>query len=196
MLILPIGLLIALAIKQIWEIRHKLLRKLSVSLVLAGYLWGLFFFYFQFFIQMPVFWPWERNADFEIAATEISQIEKGFENVIVSNDLRGMYIYLWLKGLVKLEDIRNQPEARYSYKYQLGKFIFNRGNCDFSEANNKSLLVGQPYCLKETDELYRIKTGSYKMDSGVFALYQLATATQSAKTKIGFLSAFFFFKIY
>jgi len=145
-LILPLIFLIALGIYWLLSLKKSLLKYGFVSVLAFGYVFGFMYFCQQFFIQMPIWHSWSRSRDYAASAERIAQIGGQYQHVIVSNDLRELYIYLWLEKQISIPQIQAQPLARYQQVYTIGKFTFNRQVCSFDGYDKQTLMVGALSC--------------------------------------------------
>lgn len=168
-MVLPLSFLIALGFVWLTQIKTTFIKSGIIFIIFAMYSWGFAYFIEQFFVQMPLWRPWNRSRHYEIAAQRIASIENQYDSVIMTNDLREMYIYLWLNKKITIQDIQNQPKARYKDEYQIGKYVFNKKHCEPTKANPPSLLVTTIGCDTANIEGYT-PVEEIEFDDGVPAL--------------------------
>jgi 4-amino-4-deoxy-L-arabinose transferase-like glycosyltransferase len=181
-MVLPLTFIAAVGID--WIISHRtILNKFLVAVLIAGYGWSLVFFIHQFFVIMPIYQPWHRSRDYEIAAEIIAENEQIFDKVSISDDLREMYIYLWMNDKISLSRIREQPLARYENTYSIGKYTFSRNHCDFPDRQGATLMVGSLKCPKnlEDDNLFTLEPSRFDDGVPAFAMMTNPEATISGK---------------
>ncbi len=145
-LVIPLLVLVVLGVVQISSIKSRILRRTLLSCVCAVYVWSFGYFVQQYFIASILLKPIYRSRHYEIAARKIKDIEADYTTIVVTDDLREMYIYLWLNNVLHISDIQDQPMARYTYEYSLGKFHFNRGHCDMTGSTPNTLIVSTSQC--------------------------------------------------
>ncbi len=180
-MIFPLIIILMIGFEYINTLKKHI--KLPLFLIiLMGYIWNIAYFSHQMFVHMPFYQPWHRSRDYEEAAQVINDLGPYYDNIVISNDLREIYIYLWRHNLVSINDLQKQPLARYKYSYQLNNLLINRGSCDFSQAGNKSLLIGSKECVKNSEQdLVKISDLYFDDNSPSFGVYRLVEATPSAQ---------------
>jgi hypothetical protein len=145
-LVVPLTFLIALGIMWLYSTTKSWLRVGIFATLIILYIWSVAFFLEQLFVQMPIWRPWHRSRDYDITAQRIVELENDYKTVVISDDLREMYVYMWMNGLIDIADIQAQPLARYSDEYRIGKFIFTKDHCGPKAAEPDMLLVTVPGC--------------------------------------------------
>lgn len=182
-MVLPLTFLVVLGIDFLRELPQKVLRMLVAIILAGGYAWGILYFLQQYFVVMPQWRPWHRSQDYAITAERIAEIENQFDQVLVTNDLRELYIYLWREGKISIEDIQEQPLARYQPRYQLGKYTFSQAHCDVEQATNSAkltLVVTSTGCGDLTSSgLFLLEQTTFTDTTPAFHLYVPAAATVS-----------------
>ncbi|KUK84194.1 MAG: hypothetical protein XD98_0108 [Microgenomates bacterium 39_6] len=164
----------ALGIRLILNITRKPIRTFLLSIVLIGYGWCFGYFFNQYYNLMPIYKQHHRSQDYQLLAKAIVDVQDDYDRVIVSNDLRELYIYLWFENQIELSALRKVPLERYEDQYQVGKYIFNRNQCDFSDAKKDDLLVGSSSCsVKSERELSRLKQTYFADGEEAHSLYVL-----------------------
>jgi len=148
--------IVTLGLQVILEIKNKYLCRLLIGAVIVGYAWSFGYFYNQYFNLMPTYHQYHRSQDYQILAEAIVETQDDYERVIVSNDLRELYIYLWLENQIEISDLQQLPLARYEDEYQVGKYVFNRDQCNFSEATANDLLVGASSCVSRSAQNIKV----------------------------------------
>lgn len=175
-MLLPLSFLIVLGFDWILQLSQRPLRYGALALIAAGYLWGIPFFLQQYFVVMPLVDPWYRSQDYAITAQRIAELEPEYDRVIITNDLREMYIYLWREGAISIAEIQAQPLARYEESYQVGKYVFNRNQCDVSQAEGRTLVISTPGCGDLTDKGFEVlQETSYADGKPAMRLYKTSS---------------------
>lgn len=165
--ILPLSLLIVFGFGWICKPKNRLLKGFLLGIITLGYLWCFSYFLQQFFVQMPLWRPWYRSRSYEQAAEYLRDVEDKYEKIIFTNDLREMYIYLWSKELISIQDIQSQPLARYQDSYQIGKFVFSRRHCDTSALTSNSLVIATLGCEEDFVKQGLLLLQTINYDDGV-----------------------------
>jgi len=139
------------------------------------YLWQIAHFQMQFVVQQKVYQPWHRNNPFSEIASRVKALEADYDLIYTTNDLRPLYTYFALEGLIGLEELQAKPLARNQEDYQISKYRFNRQACYFPEIKTGVLYVAESGCkdkVSKWSELEVLETISYP--DGL-AVYQLLT---------------------
>lgn len=146
-----------------------------LCLMIIGYIWSISYFWVQFSVQQAVVTPWYRNNPYSDIAAEVSDLEADYQRVVVTNDLRPLYTYFVLEQLIRVEQLQENSRARDLEEYRLGKFVFNRGVCDFGNPDSNTLYVAEFECrmkLNYPAELHVVKTISYGDGLPVYELLE------------------------
>ncbi|NLG06574.1 MAG: hypothetical protein GX559_02655 [Candidatus Pacebacteria bacterium] len=166
-LILPLSLIIALGLEYIFHILKNLKRKwnfLFAAITVLLYVWSLAYFIQQYFIATPIIYTNARSRHYEIVTPLIKDHLNDYDQLVFSSDLREMYIYLWLEGLISIEEVQAQPLARYEANYTIGKFKFYQDSCGFPEFEGRTLYITPANCRDGRPEKLRTVEQSYLDD--------------------------------
>jgi len=178
-MLLPLSFLIILGFDWILQLSQRPLRYGALAMVAGGYLWGVPYFLQQYFVVMPLVNPWYRSQDYAITAQRIIELEGEYDRVIITNDLREMYIYLWREGAISIAEIQAQPLARYEENYHIGKYHFNRNQCDVSQAEGRTLVVSTPGCGDLSEQGFAVlQETSYADGKTAMRLYRTQEITE------------------
>ncbi len=175
-MILPINIFIAYGIYQIFLIKYKLLKYLVLILIVMIYLWQIGYFLIQYHIQAYYNQPWYRNSPYTDIAKEVSKINKNYQEIIITNDLRPLYLYFVMENLIQVQDLQNNPNARNNSEYKLNKFKFNRGVCKLGELKTNVLYIAETQCrdrIENASLLKVVKTITYQDGTPVYELLQI-----------------------
>lgn len=113
---------------------------------IAVLLWQHSYFWMQFAVQQQVYQPWSRNNPYQTIASKLSEIDDSYDAVYVTNDLRPLYLYFVLEGLIPITELQDNPGARHTATYTLGKYTFNRDNCEFETFSESALYIAEVAC--------------------------------------------------
>lgn len=171
-LILPLIFLLVLGIDWLVQHRKSLVIKLISGAIVLSYIWGFAYFIQQYYVLMPLWRPWHRSDDYDFTARRLSELGENFEDVVITNDLREMYIYLWKYGKISIPEIQAKPMARYEDYYQLGKYHFNRRHCDFKPRTLRTIVVASSECGSASDQGFQPLEKTFFRDGvPAFVLY-------------------------
>lgn len=155
-LVIPIMVLVVLGLEFLSENISQKIKPVVYGLLVITYVWSLSFYLQQLFVIMPEFSPWRRSREHELAAQALIRVENNYDSIIITNDLREMYLYLWLHDLITLEQIQQNPLARYEESYSLGKYHFNQQQCNFDKSVKNDLLISPKKCLDGAEFSHQI----------------------------------------
>lgn len=167
-LILPLMLIIVFGFEYIFNfIKNQKINWHYPIIIITSflYIWSLAYFIQQYFVLTPILSVNTRSRHYEIATPLIKKKFKDYDKVVFTNDLREMYIYLWLEGLITLSEIQDQALARYQQNYSINKFIFSRDTCSFPEYEGKILYVTPTSCHSRRPNNFRTVEQTY-LDNG------------------------------
>lgn len=99
----------------------------SISFLAYGYSTG--YFLTQLGVQQKVYQPWYRNWPYSRIANEVKQLVPSYARVYVGSDLRPLYSYFALNGLIDPQKLQIQPTARFNRSYTIEQFTFSQANC-------------------------------------------------------------------
>ena len=101
-----------------------------------------------------------------------------YDLIFTTNDLRPLYAYFALEGLISVDQLQSNSLARNQEDYQIGKYRFNRQACYFPNLEQNVLYIAEVGCrdkVKDWADLKVIETISYP--DGL-AVYDLLTLTK------------------
>ncbi len=155
-------------------------KKLKSTLIILCfsllYLWQIAHFQMQFVVQQKVYQPWHRNNPFSEIASRVKALEADYDLVYTTNDLRPLYAYFALEGLISAEELQAKALARNQEDYQIAKYRFNRQACYFPEIKTGVLYVAESGCkdkVSKWSELEVLETISYPDGLAVYHLLAL-----------------------
>ncbi len=178
-MILAFLYLIAVGLLYLYEnVKYK--KILSFSLVI---IYGLSFgqFWLQYSVQQRKIQPWHRNDAYTRISRRVREIESKYDRIMVTNDLRPLYLYFALDNLISIPELQNNPHARDQTQYSLGKFTFNRDSCNFDNIDERVLYIAEVRCKIENrrlSDLTVIDTISYLDGTPVYDLLEKAPANE------------------
>jgi len=147
-------------------------------LFFVAYLWQIAYFQMQFFVQQKVYQPWSRNNPYSEIAFKVKDLEAEYDLIFTTNDLRPLYAYFALEGLISVDQLQSNSLARNQEDYQIGKYRFNRQACYFPNLEQNVLYIAEVGCkdkVKDWADLKVVETISYP--DGL-AVYDLLTLTK------------------
>lgn len=168
-LILPLILIVILGFEYIFNLIKNIKPSWKFLLIIFTtlvYVWGLAYFIQQYFVLTPILSVSYRSRNYEITALRIKDKIDDYDKIVFTNDLRGVYIYLWLEGLISIPEIQVQPLARYQQNYFLKKFIFSQDSCSFPDYDGKVLYVTPASCRSHRPNNLKTLEQTY-LDDGV-----------------------------
>ena len=147
-MIVPMIFFISVAITTCWSARRHHMVKLFGLFILLGYIWGISYFFHQFFVQQPNYQPWNRNRSEEKLAQRILELESSYDIVsILNND---MYMYISLFDHAYLREVQKSFPVRKQPTFAIGKYIYsprsNRCKPDIFPSNKRVLHVLSATC--------------------------------------------------
>lgn len=176
-MILGFSYFIALGIKSISEIEKRLVRIPMLVILAFAYFWQIGYFNIQYHIQAYYHEPFYRNSPYTEIAKEVAVIEKAYSEIQVTNDLRPLYAYFVMEDLISIRELQAKPHSRDNHEYNLGKYTFNRGVCEFDEFKEGVLYIAETSCRESRNEfssLEPVKSISYQDGTEVYELLQLS----------------------
>lgn len=138
-------------------------------------------FWLQYSVQQRKIQPWHRNDAYTRISQSVKEIEPKYDKIMVTNDLRPLYLYFALDNLISIPELQSTPHARDQTQYSLGKFTFNRNNCDFDNINEGILYIAEVRCKTENRRLSDLKvidTISYLDGTPVYDLLEKTSADE------------------
>lgn len=139
------------------------------------YTWQFGYFLIQYKVQAYYDQPWYRNDPYTRIAHEVALIEDTYDRIIVTNDLRPLYSYFVLEGLLPIDQLQLNPRIRDAYTYSIGKFTINRGVCEFEQSAVKTLFIAEVECrqrMEHPDQYSVVKTITYPDGKPVYELFE------------------------
>jgi len=153
-MILPLAYFTARGIDTVLELKSRQLKYSTILVLSTIYLISLGYFAVQFGIQQKVYQPWYRNLPYQRVVAALATYESQYPAIVVPSDLRPLYAYFALGNLIKIADLREQPLARFSNDYTIGKYSFTRKHCKPSGAwTIDTLYILESACMKELEGL-------------------------------------------
>jgi uncharacterized membrane protein len=149
-----------------------------LSFFSLAYLWQIAYFQMQFFVQQKVYQPWSRNHPFSEIASRVKDLEKDYDLIYTTNDLRPLYAYFALENLISIDQLQANALARDEEDYQIGKYRFNRQACYFPELKENVLYIAEVGCKDKVNkwaDLQVVETISYPDGLAVYDLLTLTT---------------------
>lgn len=122
-----------------------------IGLLLVVYAWQFGYFVLQYKVQAYYDQPWYRNDPYTLIANKVAQIEDQYDHIVVTNDLRPLYSYFVLEGLLPVEQLQLHPRIRDEYEYTLGKFTINRGVCLLEPKQDRTLYIAEVECRQRME---------------------------------------------
>lgn len=129
----------------------------ALVLLFLVYCWQISYFTMQFFVQQKAYQPWYRNNPYSEIASKLTYLESDFEKILVTNDLRPLYTYFALEGLIEISALQEQPLVRNEKVYQINKYEFNQRNCYLGDLEPGVLYVAASVCREQSEELNKLK---------------------------------------
>ena len=148
---------------------------LFVFLFSFAYLWQIAYFQMQFFVQQKVYQPWSRNNPFSDIASSVKNLEMDYDLIYTTNDLRPLYAYFALEGLIGIDQLQANALARSEEDYQIAKYRFNRQACYFPEIKKNVLYVAEVGCKEKRNEWAELKVLETISYPDGLPVYQLLT---------------------
>jgi 4-amino-4-deoxy-L-arabinose transferase-like glycosyltransferase len=182
-MIIPIIFLIAIGLDWVMGQLEKLkplLKYTALTSLFLVYLWSVAFFSQQFLVMMPIQNVDTRSRQYEITTGLLSNISSEYNYIMATNDLRELYIYLWLEDLITIEEIQQQPLARYNQSYSIGKYHFNQGQCEFENFPKPTLYISPNSCREKRPKNISVIEQTY-FDDGITPAFTLFTNQMSLK---------------
>lgn len=146
----------------------QLVKRFTLVILAIAYLWSVAYFWQQLSVQQKVDQPWYRNTPYTKIAEEVKKVEGQYNHVYVINDLRPLYAYFALEGLIPISDLQQQPYARDQEIYNIGKYTFSRQQCDIGEPQEGVLYIAESQCVFPSNSKYQqITQETISYDDGV-----------------------------
>lgn len=181
-LILPLTVACAVGFDWILQNFNKRMQVVVSSLAFVVLIWSVGFFAQQFFVIMPIKNTLFRSRSYEVVSEMVANTHEQYDSVQFAGDLREMYIYLWQRNLISIEQIQSQPHARYLESYQLGKFYFTMQQCEFPDVLPNSLLVAPHDCAQDLSKIYSVvATADFDNGTPGFILLKTLPLVNTAK---------------
>ena len=176
-MILGFAYFIALGLLQIYKLTPLFFRYAVLLLVAGVYIWQVQYFLIQYHIQAKYDQPWYRNNPYTEIAQAVAKIHTDYSQVTVTNDLRPLYAYFVIEGLISIEELQQNPHARDEESYALGKFSFNRDVCSFPDLVPGVLYIAETTCRQTRNEMKNLEVVaviSYPDGAAVYELLQVS----------------------
>lgn len=148
------------------------------------YCWQISYFAMQFFVQQKVHQPWYRNNPYSEIAHKLTFLESDFNKILVTNDLRPLYAYFALEGLIDISALQKQPLARNEAVYQIYKYEFNQKSCYLGELEPGVLYIAESVCREQSKELNKLKVVESITYPDGNLVYELLTLPQEYDQKV------------
>jgi len=175
-MIISLAYFISIGIKTIWKLKNKYIKFGAIATFSLVYLWQIGYFIVQYDVQTYYDQPWYRNSPYTEIAKEVSKISENYSEIRVTNDLRPLYTYFVIENLIDISDLQNNPHARDTQEYSLGKFTFNRGVCELGDRKSGVLYIAETQCRNQIEDssLFEVvATISYQDNTPVYELLQI-----------------------
>ncbi len=148
-LIIPLMILSVMGVDFLLKNIKNFFKSVLILMLSLVVVWSLGFFSQQFFVSMSRWKPRHRSRIYEKSAQLVAENEGKYDSIVVTNDLREMYIYLWLNDVITIDQIQSQPRARYEDQYSIDKYSFTQEKCDTSFAEGKVMIISPQSCNDE-----------------------------------------------
>lgn len=122
-----------------WKARLQKLFLLSI--LVAGYLWGIVYGWHQWDVFQTYYHPWHRNYADQRMAHLLTKYQSSYDEVIITRFSGQPYIYLALAGLISHKDLQQTYPLRMKDTYSLGKYLFISSECPLSAETNRLFVI-------------------------------------------------------
>lgn len=173
-LCIALSFFIALTLEHILQQKHTW-KILFAVVFLPFFIWQVGYFLMQLSVQQKAYRPWYRNTPYTTITEKLKVIGEKYPTIRVVNDLRPLYTYFALGGLLSTETLQSHPFEREKEQYVLEKFSFTKGNCDFGSLDENTLYVAETECRRSFNQSGKLQVvDTIRYEDGT-AVYELLT---------------------
>lgn len=173
-LIIPHVVFIAIGIFALLNFKlKKEFTFITPTLLIALYIVGLGYFFFQFSIMQPHLRPWYRLYGSERLPQEVKAFEKDYEQIHIGSN---QYVYFALDGQISISELQTTYPKRLNDPAVFGKITFVNDGCKVFPTDKKVLFIVRGTCEKlkeiETTGYKRIHVVNYKDNNPEYIFFE------------------------